>query len=104
MNLLPEKNMEYLHEKGDEITQFDGTIFPRILSMRGSELSLYSVCAELSLAYTENKLNSLEKWSIFELIPSMRGNDFSLYSVCVQLSLAHSEYAGNYILFILSVR
>jgi len=64
--------------------------------MRRTELSLYSVCAELSLADTEFKLNSLKKiGKFFGLILSMRENNFILYSVCAHLSLAHTEYARN---------
>ncbi len=33
--------------------------------MRGTELSLCSVCAELRIAYTQFKLNSLEKGSVY---------------------------------------
>ncbi len=92
-----------------------------------TELSLYSVCAELSLAYTEYKLiekmvhfwaktEYARKWFPFVLsmpatkfisywvcaellfvILSMRGMTFILYWVCAEFYLADTQYAREFV-------
>ncbi len=52
------------------------TIFPRILTICRTELSLYSVLSELNYAYTQNVRNWVKP------ILNMRGTKLSLYSVC----------------------
>jgi hypothetical protein len=64
--------------------------------MRGTELSLYSVCAEQRLTYTHYKLNAFEKRSSiiwkkgleFELILNVRETMFRLYCTSFGASLA----------------
>ncbi len=70
-------NIKVLEEKKiDLVIIQEDTFFPRILSIRWTELILYSVCGELSLAYTQYARN----W--VELVLSMRDTVFSLlYSV-----------------------
>jgi len=52
--------------------------------IRGTKLSLYSVCAELSYVYTQYARNFVR------LILNMRGTELSLNSVCAELCLAYT--------------
>ncbi len=63
----------------------EDTIFPRILSIRWTELSLYSLCAELSLAYTKYKQNSHLKMVNF----------LGWYWVCVEIISFYIWYGRN---------
>jgi hypothetical protein len=70
-----------VREKTDLAIFHKDTIFPGILSIRETELSLYSVCAELSLPYVQNSRNLVKHiLSIGLVIFGMR--HISLYTYC----------------------
>jgi hypothetical protein len=57
--------------------------------MCGTELILYSVCAEPHLAYIQNKLNSLEKR--FRIIWGERP-EFEFILECGEIRLAYAQF------------
>jgi hypothetical protein len=65
------------------------------------KLSLYSVCMELCLAYTQYKLNLLDENFQYNL--GRKVQNMSLYWVCAELCLTFIQYNLNLVQLLLSI-
>ncbi len=71
--------------------------------MRGTELSIHSVCTELRLDGTRYKLTHWKKSPVSSELQGRKVLNLSLYRVCTELSSACTEYKLNVVQRTLSI-